>query len=49
MKVVFTSGYTDEKLARSGVGDHRFLPKPYEPSQLTEIIRGMLDRRLEKP
>jgi PAS domain S-box-containing protein len=48
MKVVFTSGYTDEKLARSGVGDHRFLPKPYEPAQLTEIIRSVLDRRLER-
>jgi two-component system cell cycle sensor histidine kinase/response regulator CckA len=44
MKVVFTSGYTDEKLARSGVGDHRFLPKPYEPAQLTAIIRSVLDR-----
>ena len=49
MKVVFTSGYTDEKLARSGVGDHRFLPKPYEPAQLTEIIRSVLDRRVWKP
>lgn len=49
LKVVFTSGYTDEKLARSGVGDHRFLPKPYEPAQLTDIIRSVLDRRLAKP
>jgi signal transduction histidine kinase/ActR/RegA family two-component response regulator len=49
MKVVFTSGYTDEKLARSGVGNHRFLPKPYEPAQLTDIIRSLLDRRQEKP
>ena len=45
MKVVFTSGYTDEKLARSGVGEHRFLPKPYEPAQLTAVIRAVLDRQ----
>lgn len=45
LKVVFTSGYTDEKLARSGVGEHRFLPKPYEPAQLTATIRAVLDRR----
>jgi PAS domain S-box-containing protein len=43
MKVVFSSGYTDEKLARSGVGHHRFLPKPYEPAQLTAVIRSVLD------
>jgi len=43
IKVVFTSGYTDEKLASSGVGMHRFLPKPFQADQLTETIREVLD------
>jgi two-component system, cell cycle sensor histidine kinase and response regulator CckA len=43
MKVIFTSGYTDEKLARFGVGDHHFLAKPFQAEQLTESIRGVLD------
>ena len=43
MKVIFTSGYTDEKLARSGVGEHCFIAKPYQPAQLTETIRSVLD------
>ena len=43
MKVIFTSGYTDEKLARIGVGNNCFIPKPYHPAQLTDAIRAVLD------
>lgn len=43
MKVIFTSGYTDEKLARVGVGANCFIPKPYHPAQLTDAIRSVLD------
>ncbi|MBX3231356.1 MAG: response regulator [Labilithrix sp.] len=43
IRVLITSGYTDEKLARSGVGEHRFLAKPYEPAQLVDAIRLVLD------
>ena len=43
VRVLFTSGYTDEKIARHGVGGHRFLPKPFRPEQLTELVRQALD------
>ena len=43
VKVLFTSGYTDEKLARVGVGANCFIPKPYHPAQLTDAIRSVLD------
>jgi two-component system, cell cycle sensor histidine kinase and response regulator CckA len=45
MKVIFTSGYIDEHLERRGIGNHRFLPKPYNPRQLTDMIREVLDAR----
>ncbi|MFO0736922.1 MAG: PAS domain S-box protein [Labilithrix sp.] len=45
VRVLFTSGYTDEKIARHGVRGHRFLAKPFRPEQLTELVRQALDER----
>jgi DNA-binding NtrC family response regulator len=45
LKVLFTSGYTDETIAQHGVlePDVAFLPKPYNPSTLARTVRAMLD------
>jgi DNA-binding NarL/FixJ family response regulator len=45
LKVLFTSGYTDETIAHDralgpGIG---FLPKPYTPATLTCKVRELLD------
>ncbi|MBI4817304.1 MAG: PAS domain S-box protein [Deltaproteobacteria bacterium] len=42
-KVIFTSGYTDEDIARHGVLGSRFLAKPYDWRSLTTIVRSALD------
>lgn len=46
LRVVFTSGYTDDIIAHHGVLEEGidFLPKPYSPSSLATKVREVLDR-----
>jgi two-component system cell cycle sensor histidine kinase/response regulator CckA len=45
LKILFTSGYTDDAIAQYGVLEPgvAFLPKPYTPATLTRKVRAMLD------
>jgi two-component system, cell cycle sensor histidine kinase and response regulator CckA len=47
LRVLFTSGYPDEDVAREGVfnGGMAYLKKPFTPSTLTGKIREVLDAR----
>jgi two-component system cell cycle sensor histidine kinase/response regulator CckA len=44
IKIIFTSGYTDDAIARQGVLDPAvaFIPKPYRPKALARKIREVL-------
>jgi CheY-like chemotaxis protein len=45
LKILFTSGYTDDALAHPGVAEPgvEFLPKPFTPAVLAHKVRAMLD------
>jgi len=45
LKILFTSGYTDDALLHHGVLETGmdFLPKPYTPAMLTRKVRAMLN------
>ena len=49
MRVLFTSGYTEDEMLRRGVFSHaeRFLAKPYNPQSLADAVRSALDSRDE--
>ena len=46
LKILFTSGYTEEAMALEGVlkAGIDFLPKPYSPAALARKVREMLDK-----
>jgi signal transduction histidine kinase/ActR/RegA family two-component response regulator len=50
LKILFTSGYTDDALANHGVlgNDVEFLGKPYAPAALVRKVREILDRKPAK-
>ena len=45
LKILFTSGYTDDTIAQHGVLEPgiAFLPKPYTTAALAYKVRAMLD------
>jgi PAS domain S-box-containing protein len=47
LKILFTSGYTDEAIADLGVLEKgvEFLPKPYTPAGLARKVRQLLDEK----
>jgi PAS domain S-box-containing protein len=49
LKILFTSGYTDEAIARQGVQEPgvAFLPKPYTSVILARKVRAMLDNQTD--
>jgi two-component system cell cycle sensor histidine kinase/response regulator CckA len=49
LKILFTSGYTDDALGKHGVLEPGivFLPKPYTPAALAHKVREMLDQKNE--
>jgi len=49
MKILFTSGYTDDAIAQHGVLEAgvAFLSKPYSPATLARKVREMLDNETD--
>lgn len=49
LRILFTSGYTDETITHHGVLDTgvEFLPKPYTPVTLAQKVREVLDQPAE--
>jgi len=49
MKILFTSGYTDDAVTGWGMlkTGAEFLPKPYSPAALVRKVREMLDSALK--
>ncbi|HZL77402.1 MAG TPA: response regulator [Candidatus Limnocylindrales bacterium] len=49
LKILFTSGYTDDAIAHHGVLEPgvAFLPKPYTPATLAHKVRAMLDNETD--
>jgi len=47
LKILFTSGYTDDAITHHGVMEAgmQFLPKPYTPATLVRKVREMLDKK----
>ena len=47
LKILFTSGYTDEAISHHGVLETgvEFLPKPYTPAGLARKVRRLLDEK----
>jgi DNA-binding NarL/FixJ family response regulator len=45
LKVLFTSGYTEDAIVDQGVLEREieFLPKPYSPASLAAKVRDLLD------
>jgi CheY-like chemotaxis protein len=46
LKVLYTSGYTDDAIVHHGVLEHgvAFLQKPYTPASVSAKVRAVLDR-----
>ena len=49
LKILFTSGYTDDAIAQHGVLEKgtAFLPKPYSPATLAQKVRALLDNQTD--
>jgi two-component system cell cycle sensor histidine kinase/response regulator CckA len=49
LKILFTSGYTDDAIAQHGVLEAgvQFLSKPYTPAALARRVRAMLDNEID--